>query len=363
MSNGGDKGRFVKASALLAAEMIGGAAVVGTSQSAAAYGLSAALFNLGLALSLLVGVFAYISIYRRLSTFSVPEATGKLLGKGFRRPVLLLLALVYVGILAVEIAAASSIISRLLAVGDIYARLITVSLVLLPSIGGLRLTSAWNAILGTTLLLLLGVTALGAARMGQWSLKCSLPPAKALVMWLLLNPLSFVASQPLIQSSSWCTDEGVRPWKAALFAFPFVVAVGVLAALITTSTGASAGRATIFVAASRVGHPFGMAVSVVAVSAILTTAPTILVAVSTLIAEFLGFEISASGAESARILGVPVLVASFLLSFSVKSVVMGLSYSFALRAILGALIVSSFIYRLRERGGEIYGPLNGQDTH
>jgi len=186
----GSKGRFMKASALLAAEMIGGAAVVGTSQSAAAYGLSAALFNLGLALSLFVGVFAYISI-----------------------------------------------------------------------------------------------------------------------------------------------------------------------------TGASAGRATIFVAASRVGHPFGMAVSVVAVSAILTTAPTILVAVSTLIAEFLGFEITASGAESARILGVPVLAASFLLSFSVKSVVMGLSYSFAPRAILGALIVSSFIYGLRERGGKIYGPLNGQDTH
>jgi hypothetical protein len=340
----------VRASALLAAEMIGGAAVVGTAQSASVYGLGAALFNLGLAFSLLVGVLAYTSIYRRLSTFSVPEATGDLLGRGFRRPVLLLLAFVYVCILAVEMAAASGIISRLLGVGDIYARVIAVSLILLPSIGGLRLTSVWNAILGTTLLLLLGVTALGAAEMGHWSLRWSIPPGKELAMWLFLNPLSFVASQPLIQSSRWSVDEDVSPWKAALFAFPFVVAVGLFAAFITVSTGASAGRATIFVAASRVGCPFGVAVSVVAVSAILTTSPTILVAVSTLLAEFLGLERTASGSESVRHLGIPVLILSLLLSWKVRSVLMGLSYSFAPRALLGLLIVICAIYRFGRKG-------------
>jgi hypothetical protein len=347
MSGKGDQKRFVKASSLLAAEMIGGAAVIGTSQSASTYGLGAALFNLGLALSLLVGVFAYIYIYRPLSTFSVPEATGKLFGKGFEKPVLLLLALVYIGILSVEMAAASGIISKLLNITDIYARAITFALILLPSIGGFRLTSAWNAVLGTSLLLLLGIVALGAVRIGPCSLKCSLPPPKILVMWLLLNPLSFIASQPLIQSSGWCDDEDVKPWKAALFAFPFVVLVGILSAFITVSTGASAGRATIFAAAIKVGHTFGVVISVVAVSAILTTAPTILVAVSTLISELFGLERTSSGSESARLFGTPTLASALLLSWKVKSILTGLSYSFAPRAILGVLIAAFFISRFR----------------
>ena len=127
--------KLPRASALLAAEMIGGTSIVGVAQSAVQHGMWAALFNVGLALSLLCGVLAYALIYRSLDTFSVPAAAAELVGRGFRKPVVALLCLTYLGILSVEIAAASAVVSKVLGVSLLAGRILVLLLMVLPALG------------------------------------------------------------------------------------------------------------------------------------------------------------------------------------------------------------------------------------
>ena len=335
---------YIKGMALISAEMIGGAAIVGVAQNAVNTGICASFFNLGLGFSVVVGALCYKYIYSKMNTFSVPEASRLLFGKHADFLVLSFLVFTYIGILAVEIAASGSILSKLFGINARIGFVLSSIIILLPALGGFHFASWWNVFLAGFLFLVFISSAFSVLFQGGVRFFCSLPPSRDLLMWLIFNPLSFAASQPLIQSAAWCEERGISSFKLALVSIFPITAIGVLVSLVVMSTGANAGKATLIVAAKYLSKPFSVLIPFAIILAIFTTAPVILIGVCTIFIKHLGVDVEVSGRKSVRYAGVFVMIVSLALSFKVGSIVKALSYSFLPRAFLGIGIILFFLF-------------------
>ena len=331
---------ILRVAALLAAEMVGGVAVVGVAQEASRYGFGALFFSIGFSLALVAGALAHRFVFEPAGTYFVPEAVSRLICRSLELPSAFLLIAVYVGVLAVELAASSSILMKAADLSRYLSLVVAMAVIAAPAMGGFRATSLWN--LGLLLILILSLGLCFTKSLDTLTFNFSLPEVRILGMWLVLNPLSFVASQPLVQSCKWAEKRG-HLMAAVFLAAPVVVLVGFLSASVVVATGACCGRATFAIAAQGLGGSCGLLAPWAVLIAIVTTAPAVLIGASSLLAYVFKRKGDPSGKDAARSFGIPLLVMAALLSFCVKSVAMALSYTLSLRALLAlSLIVAAF---------------------
>ncbi|MGB9668727.1 MAG: sodium:solute symporter family transporter [Thermosulfidibacteraceae bacterium] len=341
--------RNIKGVLLTSAEMVGAAIVLGVAQKAVKYGFGAVLFSIGFSLSILFALFAYEFIYRRCDSFLVPEVVSKTFGLPVKRIISFFLISVYVGIMAVEMSAATSVISSLFSLVKPTALLVSVIFAIFSIFGGFNWISRWNSVFGSLMFALLFVCmfkVLQLRGLRDIGFHFSLPPYRELLMWLFLNPVSFMCSQPLVQTIAWMERENMNVVFVSILSILYVTLVGLIVSFVTLVPGVFDGQAVLFLALKKIWPPLAYVGGFLVLFAVFTTVPPIVAAVSTLINDLMYKPVEEEASSSVKRWGVPVVILSMLLSLKVVYITNALSYSLLPRALISLLLVVVSFRRL-----------------
>lgn len=370
--------------ALLFSEIIAGAGTIGNAASAFRSGLSSVWANWGMAIGCMVFVFLVAKFFRAMGMvkgiMSLPQAYGMIFDKRSRIVMLINVAVVYFILYSTQAVAAASILAPLLEVDkNIVVWGITILFIIITITGGMQGIAKMNVVHAVAMYIGMFIVAIKAVQttggigyiqsvLPENFFSLAQPDFPTVLAQCVGTAAGFLASANVV--SSTFSADSFKSVKRGVFMAGFLVlpfalmpaVIGICARVVMPDIQANN---ALFLMADSLGGVYSGLVSMAIIAAIWSTAPALLLIISTTLTKDLYSGFVKPGASEkeqmrfSRIMSVVIGLGGTLLGLNVDSILDQMLGAFQIRSIVGLVLVAALYWPRVSKDAAFYAMLAG----